>query len=187
MTNKYILIILIFLVSVLSIGDLYRTEVDTDYGFYQVRKINDISEKIIYEDRTLEIKQGDTLEWRNMADPDEIITLDGFEIIDENSFLGIFYSTLQRNYQTYSYTFNKTGKYRIHIDEYPQKIKSQTIIVHNIEMTPIITETPNVIEIPVQTPIILDTPKYVVTKESSGFGIELMIVISIMFLVIRRK
>ena len=126
--NKNILIVAILCVAILSMGELYRTNIDADYGFYSVRNIDNPSKNFTYVDKTLHINVGDTVEWINNADPDEKLTIDGFEIVDENTFGGIFYHTLRRNYQKYSYNFNKSGKYRIHIDEYP-RLMSQTIIV----------------------------------------------------------
>ncbi len=165
MNNKKILILIILLISTLSIGDLYRTDVDTDYGFYQVRNLDNPTSNFSYIDKTLNINVGDSIEWINVADPDEKITLDGWEIVDENTFGGIFYNTLRWNYQKYSYIFNKSGTYRIHIDEYPRLI-SQTIVVKELyvsnpelivqpEVTiPSSTVKPDMINSPEQPPIV---------------------------------
>jgi plastocyanin len=197
--RKTLILMTILFVSTLSIGDLYRTTVDTDYGFYQVRNENNLSANFTYVDKTLNINVGDTLEWINMADPDEKITIDGFEIVDDNTFGNIFYHTLRWNYQKYSYKFDKVGKYRIHIDEYP-RIISQTIIVSNKNSESGIIQsstsqykdetisTINSQEIVTITDVPTPVPQYQTNnapKNISGFGFLISLVVFIYFVIKR--
>jgi len=185
--EKILILIVILIVTLLSVGDLYKVDVDTDYGFYQVRNLDNLTEKISYINKTLEIYIGDTIEWINYADPDEKFTIDCFEIVDKNTFGGIFYHTLRWNYQKYSHTFNKSGTYRIHIDEYPH-ITSQTIIVKELYiLNPILfnnneISNPEIINISIVTQLVTEDLTSPPIKNTPGFEF-IFVIFSLLILV----
>jgi len=130
--NKNILIVAILIVATLSMGELYRTTVDTDYGFYRVRPMDDPMLNVSYMNKTLIINSGDTVEWLSMTDPDERVTIINNENLWNNT-QGI----LRYSYATYRYTFNSEGIYTFYIKEYP-RLKQKIVVRNNAISDPII-------------------------------------------------
>jgi len=100
---------------------LYIVYVD-DYSFYKV--IETSRKNIEYQNFTLTINAGDTVEWRNNADYNGILTLMSVEGLWAPDDLR---AKLMNN-KGFNYTFAKTGTYKIRVKEEP-KILPQTIIV----------------------------------------------------------
>jgi plastocyanin len=103
------------------IPSLYIIYLD-DYSFY---KVMETSHKIVeYQNFTLTINVGDTVEWRNNADYNDILTLVSVEGLWDSADLR---AKLMNN-KGFNYTFAKSGTYIFRVKEEP-KILPQTIIV----------------------------------------------------------
>ncbi len=105
----------------------YRSWIDGDLGFYDVRAIKD---NVSYElplnldTRNFTINAGDTVRWINDDDVyDYSMTL----VSNESLWTG---NTASLEYQGkfFEYTFNRTGVYTFHVKEFP-KIAPQRITV----------------------------------------------------------
>lgn len=122
------LILVILLFSFSSMGEIaYRAYVDTDYGFYKVSIISNVTNPIEYVNKTLTIDAGDNIEWVNCVTSGENLTL-----VDNTG-----NHTVKFNYQKYSRKFTTPGRtYMIGIKEYPG-ITPQTIVVRSVP-TPIL-------------------------------------------------
>lgn len=101
-----LLILLIFTFS----GELYKVNVDSEFGFFSVR--SNESNYTTYLNETIYINVGDTIIWENaVASDTRIAIISDDHLWDENK------SVLAWNTKTFSYTFNKTGTFRFHIKE----------------------------------------------------------------------
>ncbi len=101
-------------------ASMYIVFID-DYSFY---KVTDTTFKEIeYKNFTLNINTGDTVEWRNEADYNDILTL----ISDQNLWAPGDLRTKLIN-KPFNYTFAKPGTYTFRIKEEPRMLP-QTIIV----------------------------------------------------------
>lgn len=157
----------------------YRSYVDQDYGFYKV-SILDLNrslsyQNISYEDKTIIINMGDTIEWINYATPDWPIT-----IISQQKLWEDRDAYLRWNYQKFNYMFNDPGIYTVSIKEC-RRCQNQTIIVGTVEdTTPLVSATVTVTTIPIQiAPIqtIITTPVETNANKIPGFGIVTVIII----------
>ena len=184
LNRKIIISMTILIISMLSIGELYRTEVDADYGFYAVRNVDNPAAEFTYNNRTLNINIGDTIEWISMVDPEETITIvsDHFGLFDNNR--------LRWSYQRFNYTFNEAGTYDIWISQYP-RLKQKIILSYTTNINPdnllanpaLITQT----VIPTQTNILI-TPTETLQmpiKESPDFrfGVGLFLIVCLYILI----
>ena len=113
---KKILISLVILIIVFSsMGELYRTTVDAQYGFYKVRNLDHLNATVLFENKTLTINVGDTVEWMSLTSPEEKLII----VSDENLW-GNTSGILPWSYKKYNYTFNKVGTYNVHLKQYPR-------------------------------------------------------------------
>ena len=93
-----------------------------DYSFY---KVTDTTNKEFeYKNFTLNIKTGDTVEWRNEADYYDILTL----ISDQGLWTPGELKARLMNNKGFNYTFTNPGNFSFRIKEEP-RILPQTIIV----------------------------------------------------------
>ncbi|MBU4222398.1 MAG: hypothetical protein KKA10_12435 [Euryarchaeota archaeon] len=93
-----------------------------DYSFY---KVTDTTLKELeYKNFTLNINTGDTVEWRNEADYNDILTL----ISDQNLWTPGELKARLMNNKGFNYTFTNPGAYTFRLKEEP-RVLPQTIIV----------------------------------------------------------
>ncbi len=102
------------------IPSVYKAFVDDYYGFRRVIESN--NKPFNYENLTLNIKVGDTVEWVNDASSDEKLT-----ILSEQNLWSNTSAVLRWNYQSFNYTFTRPGEYGVYIREYPRR--RQNIVV----------------------------------------------------------
>ncbi len=109
--------IIIFLVLVLLIfssfpvaGEVYVVFTDREFGFWAVRSYN-INHTINYTSRTLNINTGDSIEWINMDNEGDRITIVSENILWEGG------KTLGGIGSKFRFTFNSSGTYRFHTVE----------------------------------------------------------------------
>lgn len=150
----------------------YTTLVDHMHGFHVVYEPNKNGGDILvknYQNRTLNINIGDTVFWSNDAVPDTQLTIMSRPVLWENITCGqSLCSYLGWDYKKFGHTFNKPGKYKIYVKEFPYF--NQTIIVGPLELlsspnpTPNTTKNNDVIK-PIQT--ISLTPKKVIKQNST--------------------
>lgn len=194
---KIFTIISLLMVSIIyttgASAETYRSYVDQDYGFYKV-SILDLNrsmsyQNISYEDKTLTIDVGDTIEWINYATPDWPIT-----IISQQKLWEDRDAYLRWNYQKFNYTFNKPGIYTVYIKEC-RRCQNQTIMANPIVVTtPLVSTTMIEPEIPaqVQTPVLtpiatpIATPVETSPDMIPGFGIVTVIIIIISMAILIR-
>lgn len=192
---KRFIVPILFLGLVLHIGaalaihpvTTYRSYVDQDYGFYKMN-ILDLNrslsyQNISYENKTLIINIGDTIEWINYATPDWPIT-----IISQQKLWEDRDAYLRWNYQKFNYTFYKPGVYTVSIKEC-RRCQNQTIIVGPAEDTTLlVSNTVNVTAIPTQiqapTPIPITIPTETNINKVPGFGTVTAIIIIILSMVV---
>jgi len=112
-------------------------------GFYKVRDISEPAHKFEYEDRILNINQGDIIIWENDAEKTS------FTIVSEQ---GLWSSDIgyMKVGQQISYKFDEPGTYNFYIKENTQM--RQTIIVNHITDFPMQTNIPKI--------TITSSPKY---------------------------
>lgn len=149
-TTIMVVIFLNTIVVSAGIATTYAVYIDPGLGFYKVRDITTPSSNFSYEHRTLEINQGDTIEWINDAD-DKALTI----VSDQDLFAPI---TIGIGKHT-DYLFEQSGAFQFHIQEYPDV--DQTIIVAlpkgsappiSINKTPFPTNTTTVAPTEIITP-----------------------------------
>lgn len=179
--------ILLLIVSIVYLTGVsattYRSYVDQDYGFYKA-SILDLNrstsyQNISYEDKTLTIDIGDTIEWINYATPDWPITIISHQKLWEDRD-----AYLRWNYQKFNYTFTRQGVYTISIKEC-RRCQNQTIIVNPIETpAPTTTVTISMLPEPPETPIA--TPDATKSNTVSGFEIMTTIIIILSMAVLIR-
>ena len=111
----------------------YTTFVDHARGFHRVYKNENNLDKIVdYQNRTLNISVGDTIFWSNDAVPEVRLTILSKQNLWKNITCGLYLcSDLRWNYKKFGYTFNKSGIYKIYIQQFPRF--NQTIIVGPLE------------------------------------------------------
>jgi len=107
--NKNIIVLLILIITFSSSGELYRVFVDKEFGFFGVRSHENYN--ITYNNHTLYINKNDTVEWENFAQNNERIW-----IISDNKLWNNSDAILGSNFKLFNHTFNKKGKYRVHIE-----------------------------------------------------------------------
>lgn len=108
---------IIFLVLVLLIfsyfpadGEVYVVFTDREFGFWAVRSYN-ISHKLNYTSRTLNINTGDSIEWMNLdTEGDRITIVSDNTLWEGGKILGGIGSKFR-------FTFNSSGTYRFHTVE----------------------------------------------------------------------
>lgn len=110
MNYKFFIILILIIFS--TIGELttYRVYVDKQLGFFGVQANN--SNITNYQNRTIYINLNDTIEWENFVTTDERIT-----IVSDNQLWNDSEGLLAWNYKIFNYTFNKSGKFKVHIRE----------------------------------------------------------------------
>ena len=108
---------IIFLVFVLLIfssfpaaGEVYVVFTDREFGFWAVRSDN-INHTINYTSRTLNINTGDSVEWMNMDNEGERITIVSDNMLWEGG------KVLGSIGSKFRFTFNSSGTYRFHTVE----------------------------------------------------------------------
>jgi plastocyanin len=104
-----------------SIPSVYKAFVDEYYGFKRVIEIS--YKPIVYQNLTLNIHVGDTVNWVNDASEDQKLT-----IISEQNLWSNSSAIMRWNYQSFNYTFTQPGTYGVYIREYPG-LHHQKIIV----------------------------------------------------------
>ena len=108
---------IIFLVFVLLIfssfpaaGEVYVVFTDREFGFWAVRSYN-INHTINYTSRTLDINTGDSIEWMNMDNEGDRITIVSDNMLWEGG------KVLGSIGSKFRFTFNSSGTYRFHTVE----------------------------------------------------------------------
>jgi len=143
----YILIIaLVYPGLLMATGEaaVYKVFVDEDYGFLQVRELNNTP--FVYKNLTLNINAGDTVIWTNDATDNSEMTIVSVQNLWDNKSAYLRYTG-----RSFNYTFNEPGTYSVYLKENIRRVRPQTIVVSSIE-TPTPT-TPAPTETPVPTPI----------------------------------
>lgn len=110
----------------------YRIETDSDYGFYRVRDI-DTHATPDFKNHILTINLSNVVEWENYANPDERLT-----IVSDIGLWNSSNAVMRWNYQTFSYTFNDSGNFSVHLKEYP-RFKMNIVVIENRVVVPTIT------------------------------------------------
>lgn len=111
------------------VSDIYKVFVDGYHGFYRVYNVN-TGEELIggeYEDKTLNIRIGDTVIWSN-EDPTESFTVTSEPRLWPNK------TGYLKPAKKFNYTFNRTGMYDIYIIQ-GQTLPHQTVIVESLNIT----------------------------------------------------
>lgn len=128
----------------------YAVYVDPGYGFYKVRDITVPNSSFLYDNKTLVINKGDTIEWINDADDVAVTIVSGQDL-----FAPINIKVGKHT----DYLFDRSGVFEFYIKGYSDK--SQTIIVVNpaggSENVTVSNSTENVIT-SVPTDIITSVP-----------------------------
>jgi plastocyanin len=112
MSRKTIFLVLVLLIfsSFPAAGEVYVVFTDREFGFWAVRSYN-INHSINYTSKTLNIKTGDSIEWMNMDNQGDRITIVSDNILWEGG------KTLGFIGSKYRFTFNSSGTFRFHIVE----------------------------------------------------------------------
>lgn len=112
MSGKMILVALVVLLfsSFPAAGEVYVVFTDREFGFWAVRSYN-INHAINYTGRTLSINTGDSIEWMNMDNEGDRITIVSDNMLWEGG------KTLVGLGTKFRFTFNSSGTYRFHIVE----------------------------------------------------------------------
>jgi plastocyanin len=148
----------------------YHSDIDQDYGFYRVIDYT-TGKPSPYVNNTLTINVGDTVVWINDATPDEPLTIISKEGLWENRS-----AYLRWNYQRFSYIFNQSGTYDVHIKEYPRE-QHQIIVVKSME--PVVVSTPTIIVTDTEIPPTEITPETVPTKKTQDFTALWLLIMAI--------
>lgn len=109
--KKFLLVMLILLISFSSTGDIYKVYIDREFGFWAVRDITNVSNRINYTDRIININTGDTVIWENADAYDDRVT-----IVSDNWLWGKQGIALPFGRQ-HRLTFNSSGTFKFHIVE----------------------------------------------------------------------
>lgn len=99
----------------------YRTFVDSYKGLYRVINM-DTKDYAPYENKTLVVNIGDTVEWINDDDT-------GLTIISNEKLWKDKYGYMKSTWKRFNYTFTKSGNYTFYIRQYAAKFQPQTIVV----------------------------------------------------------
>jgi len=112
MSRKIIFLVLVLLIfpSFPAAGEVYVVFLDREFGFWAVRSYN-INHTINYTSMTLNINTGDSIEWMNMDNEGDRITIVSDNVLWEDG------KTLGFIGSKFRFTFNSSGTYRIHIVE----------------------------------------------------------------------
>ncbi len=112
MSGKIIFLVLVMLMfySFPAAGEVYVVFTDREFGFWAVRSYN-INHTINYTSRTLSINTGDSIEWMNMDNEGDRITIVSDNLLWEGG------KTLGDIGSKFGFTFNTSGTYRFHIAE----------------------------------------------------------------------
>lgn len=105
----------------------YRTFVDSYKGLYKVINMN-TKNYTPYENKTLNINIGDTVEWVN---DDDI----GLTIISNEKLWKDKYGYMKSTWKRFNYTFTRSGNYTFYIRQYATKFQLQTIVVKSVSPT----------------------------------------------------
>lgn len=170
--RKIIFIIIIFGIMIVTTkAETYASYIDDSLGFYKIRDVTTPSNnKFSYENRTLNIDQGDSVIWINDAEKVQ------FTIISEQGLWNEKDSLLKIG-KKFEYKFDNPGKYTFYLKEYSQR--RQTIIVNSINgysvptvipiVIPTVTISPTNVHIPTMIPTIspiVTTPGPVTTPSN---------------------
>jgi len=187
---------MIVLIAFSSMGELYRTTVDADYGFYKVRNLNHQNATVLFENKTLTINDGDTVEWMSLTDPDEKLT-----IVSDEGLWGNTSGILPWSFKKYNYTFNDVGTYNVHLKQYPRLHQRIVVVANHSDLQGITGGGGGGISdgyyhvnssegnwTPIEsTPQVTQQVTPQVTKESPGFGFILaFLIVSILYILKRR-
>lgn len=112
MSGKMIFLVLALLIfsSFPAAGEVYVVFTDREFGFWAVRSYN-INHTINYTSRTLSINTGDSIEWMNMDNEGDRITIVSDNVLWEGG------KTLGDIGSKFRFTFNSSGTYRFHTVE----------------------------------------------------------------------
>ena len=112
MSGKIIFLVLVLLIfsSFPAAGEKYVVFTDREFGFWGVRSYN-INHTINYTGRTLNINTGDSIEWMNMDNEDDRITIMSDNLLWEGG------KILGGVGSKFRFTFNSSGAYRFHTVE----------------------------------------------------------------------
>lgn len=112
MSGKIIFLVLVLLIfsSFPAAGEVYVVFTDREFGFWAVRSYN-INHSLNYTSRTLNINTGDSIEWMNMDNEGDRITIVSDNILWEGR------KALGGIGAKFRFTFNSSGTYRFHIIE----------------------------------------------------------------------
>lgn len=112
MSGKIIFLVLALMIfsSFPAAGEVYVVFTDREFGFWAVRSYN-INHTINYTSRTLNINTGDSIEWMNMDNEGDRVTIVSDNVLWEGG------KTLGGIGTKSRFTFNSSGTYRFHIVE----------------------------------------------------------------------
>jgi hypothetical protein len=105
--KRNLLILFLLILSFSFTGEIYRVYVDREFGFSGVRS-DDIKHTLVYMNKTLNIKTGDSVEWVNMDRENDKITIISDNLLWENG------TVLSGPGSKFISTFNSSGIYRFH-------------------------------------------------------------------------
>ena len=108
--NRNHLILVLVLLSFLFTGEIYHVYADREFGFWGVRSEN-LSQDLNWTTRTLNIRTGDSVEWVNMDEEDDMVTVVSDNLLWENG------TSLYGTGSKFRFTFNSSGIYSFHIEE----------------------------------------------------------------------
>jgi VCBS repeat-containing protein len=112
MSGKIIFLVLVLLIfsSFPVAGEVYVVFTDREFGFWAVRSYN-INHTINYTSRTLNINTGDSIEWMNMDNEGDRITIVSDNLLWEGG------KALGGVGSKFRFTFNSSGTYKFHTVE----------------------------------------------------------------------
>lgn len=111
MSGRIIFIVLLLIFSSFpAAGEVVVVFTDREFGFWAVRSYN-INHTIDYTSRTLNINTGDSIEWMNMDNEGDRITIVSDNILWEGG------KVLGGIGKKFRFTFNSSGTYRFHTVE----------------------------------------------------------------------
>ncbi len=106
----FLVLVLLMFSSFPAAGEVYVVFTDREFGFWAVRSYN-INHTINYTGRTLNINTGDSIEWMNMDNEGDRITIVSDNMLWEGG------NTLGGIGAKSRFTFNSSGIYRFHTVE----------------------------------------------------------------------
>lgn len=135
MNIKITVIILVILSSLMivdgSVPTTYRSFVTDGLGFYKIRNVEVPPAPFTYEDRILNINQGDSIIWINDADAETIT------IVSDQSLWNDKVGQIKVG-ATINYKFDEPGTYTFHVKDTSMR---QTIIVGGVGYEPTVEPT----------------------------------------------